>query len=489
MKGRICRLIAVVLAVSFLVAIGAPAKVGLAQEPPRFEGVTLHISSIADIYAQGFSRFEDDIYAKFGIKMEFDNTAPQDAYKKDMLEFSAETATHDIVLFMPAWLPDYAPHLEPMGDLAKQYNLDFKLDDVVPIFQKFYTEWDGEFYTVPWDGDQHNLYYNKGAFNNPKMQEQFKEEYGYDLLVPETWDQYRDVANFFNGKDWNDDGKNEFGVAEAWQRGGYAFWWWANKFLGFGGVWFDEDMKPLINGPVGIRALENTLSIKESVPPGTANFGYPELENAFIKGEVPMVMQWDSTGKRCKDPSASTIVDQCGIAMLPGSEAADGTVIHRPGLPTGWTMGIPKYSTNKEAAAYLLQYISDFEHSLINAMDPAIGADPWRKSHFEDPKWLTMWPDDPEYSEAYIDVLQKTVEMGVPDLQIPGSYEYWQAADREIAEAIAGNKTAQEAMDAAAAEWENITDRYGRDTQRTAWNKQLEGMKSLGITYMPDLAK
>jgi multiple sugar transport system substrate-binding protein len=405
-----------------------------------------------------------------------------------MLDFSAGMATHDIVLFMPAWLADYSQHLEPIENLVKEYNLDFQLDDIVPTYRQVYIRWNGVDYAVPFDGDQHGFYYNKVAFESEQNKADFKAQFGYDLVPPETWDQYVDMAKFFSGRDWNGDGKQKYGTAEAWQRGGYAFWWWATKFLCYGGIWFDEEMNPLINSPAGIKALENTLAIKPYVPPGTANFGYPETEAAFIKAQVPFLMQWSSTGKSAMDPTQSSIVGQVGVSLVPGVKMKDGSIYRRPGLPTGWVAGIPKYSENKEAAARVLEIISTPKRSLKAALLASTYVDPWRQSSFSSDEWYNLWPGYPDYSKQYAGVLRKTAEIGVPDLQVPGTYEYWNAADLEIAEAIAGNKTAKEALDAAAAEWNNITARFGLEQQKKAWNIQYDALKGLGIHYMPEVA-
>jgi multiple sugar transport system substrate-binding protein len=53
----------------------------------------------------------------------------------------------------------------------------------------------------------------------------------------------------------------------------------------------------------------------------------------------------------------------------------------------------------------------------------------------------------------------------VLDLRITGSAEYLQTLDVEIARAIAGEVSPQEALDNVAAQWNEITDRLGRDTQ------------------------
>jgi multiple sugar transport system substrate-binding protein len=482
------RAIAVGAAASALGVLGGARFAGsaAAQDAPKFD-TTLKVST-GETYPEVFKMFGDELKQTFGVDFEYTMTAPQDMYQKDMLEFASGSSSHDMVFFQPAWLPDYAPHLEDLTALSQQYGLDFHMDDALDVFKTSYTTWEGTFLAVPIDADQHNLYYNKTAFEDQRNKDAYKAETGADLWVPETWDEYVQVAKFFNGKDWDFDGQPEYGVAEAWLRGGYAWYWFESKFFGYGGLYFDETMKPLINSPAGVKALEVQLAIKDAVPPGTSNFGSPEARNAFMNGEVPMVVHWTSTAKLSKDPKSSKIVDTVGVAVVPGVK--DGASIYRAAaLPTGWSAGIPKYSKNKEAAARVLNFIAQPERSLKIALNPAAWCEPWRTSSFNPEAWLNFWPDDPEYAKQLVDVMQKTLAVGVPDLQIPGQDEYVKVADAEISAALAGEKSAQEALDAAAKEWDNITERLGRDEQLKYWQQQQEALKTRGITYRPELAQ
>jgi multiple sugar transport system substrate-binding protein len=48
-------------------------------------------------------------------------------------------------------------------------------------------------------------------------------------------------------------------------------------------------------------------------------------------------------------------------------------------------------------------------------------------------------------------------------LRIEGAPEYWDIMDKNLSAAMAGQKTAQQALDDTATAWEQITDRLGRD--------------------------
>jgi len=424
----------------------------------------------------------------YGFDMEFTMVPAQDTYQRDMLEFAGGSSSMDIVLFQPAWMADYAGHLLDLNALASKYNLNFHLDDVEPLFGGSSTTWEGRLVALPFDGDQFNFYINKTAFEDQRNKDAFKEKTGKELKVPETWEDYAEVANFFAGRDWDFDGEPEYGVSEAWLRGGYAFWWWSAKFLGYGGLWFDENMKPLINGPSGQKAMEIQLAIAGAVPPGATNFGSGEARNAWLVGDAPMVYHWTSSAKLAMDPEKSKIVDSAWVTLVPGVK--DGDKIHRLApLPTGWVMGITKYSKNPEAAARLMEFLVEPERSKAIALEAAFWCEPWRKSSFAEEVWKTKWPDHVEYGVNLAKVMKDTLAIGVPDLQIPGQDEYVKALDAEISAVMIGEKSAQAALDAAAKEWEAITDRLGREEQKKWWKIQADALAARGIVYRPDLAK
>lgn len=444
----------------------------------------INVSAIAQVYAEGMEMVADQLYNELGVKLNYDMTPPQDAYSKYMIEFASQTSSFDLILFEPAWLADLSRHLEPIGPLMEKNKVDLLLDDIMPTYRNVYCSWEGKLLAIPWDGDQFNLFYNTVAFGREENKKAFKEKYGYELNPPETWEQYLQMAEFFNGRDWAGNGKLGYGTVEAWQRGGYAYWWWMAKFAAYGGVYFDEDMNPLINTPAAREALGITVKVAKFVPPGTANFGYPETETAFIKGDAPMVIQWSSTGKAAMNPETSSIAPNVGVSMLPGV-MMDGKLFRRPVLPTGWAFGIPKYSKNKDIAIKIIEILSRPENALKIALDPATAVDPWRISSFDSEKWFTYWPENEKFGKDFVKVQRETVATGLPDLQIPGTDEYLQSLDTQISFAISGQKSVEDALADAEKEWNAITDRIGREGQKAAWLKQYNSMKAVGITYIP----
>lgn len=491
--------IALLLAMSLLLALtacggsnneGNPNQTGgTASSGGSTKKTVITIGACAAGYGEVISDYCDkEFLDELGVELVFTYSGTVDCYAKQIMEFSQGTSTYDIVLFEPAWIGDYGPHLEPIASLAEKAGVNLELDDIMDKYKNLYTVWNGTQVAVPFDGDQFNLFYNTQAFSDEKNKADFLAEYGRELVPPVTWDEYAEVANFFNGRDWDNDGQPEYGTSEAWLSGGFAYWWFMSRFAAYGGMYFDEDMNPLINSANGLAALENMLKTANTTPPGTTSAGYTESEAAFTNGDAPMCINWNSVGKTAMNPDASRIVPNVGCTLVPGA-MVNGKLVQRPTLPTGWAAGIPKYISDekKELAIKIIEKFSTPEAALDAALYHPACVDAWRISTFESDKWADRWTEEgaPKLGQQMIDTMKKTVEIGLVDLQIPGTDEYIQALDKEISAALTGQKSAKQALDDAAASWNAITERHNFETQKAAWNEQYEAVRATGIDYIP----
>ena len=79
--------------------------------------------------------------------------------------------------------------------------------------------------------------------------------------------------------------------------------------------------------------------------------------------------------------------------------------------------------------------------------------------------------DITDYTKAYFENFSS--ESQFPYLRIPGTFEYWTALDIHLSEAATDQITAQEAVEAIAADFEAITDRLGRDVQQEEYKASL----------------
>ncbi len=480
-KGRslLPNVIFVVLALIVVIGIS-----GVDQgEAERYDGTTVKVVVNAEYVKFAMSLIEEELFNKYGIKLEVEVIPGEAHVTKTMLEFNSGRSPWDLVMFNPLFFADYARHFEPVEPYIKKLGLDLALDDIAQEYQNTNMYWDGKLYAMPLDGDIHILFYNKVAFERPENKQKFKEKYGYELAPPQTWKQWDNMAEFFHGWGWDGSDRKLFGAGASLKENNYSFIWWRQRFFSYGGQYFDADMNPLINTKPGIRALEEMVRTIDYYPPGVLLFESEEPKTMLIKGEVPMLVSWTSTGKRVGDPNQSLIIGKDGFGVIPGHKI-NGKIFRTVPNTGGRSFAVSKYSKVKDATMRVLEFVSSPEQSLKIVMHPKTIMDPWRTSHLTSEKFRAAWPNAGEY----LDAIKESFKYTVPGPQIPGSPEYRRTLAEMVTRALNKTISPKEALDKAAEEWNKITKRRGKKRQLEFWRAQMAAMEKSGITFRPELA-
>jgi multiple sugar transport system substrate-binding protein len=378
-------------------------------------------------------------------------------------------------------------HIEPVPEAIKR-KVDW--DDVLPIYRNTVLSWNGVAYGLPYDGDCINLYYRKDLFANADNQARFKKKYGYDLAPPATWKQYRDIAQFFTGWDWNGDGKPDYGIAGNRVKGDISMLQFfaqaaANaKHPDDPAYYFDpETMKPRINNPGFVRALEFWIDTLKFGPPGMANFAGNDVRDRFVSGQVAMAIDWADMGVHAANSPVSVVKDKIGYAQLPGSDEVynsrtrqwDKRFNQVSSISGNWTFFVSKASKHKDLAFEFAAHMTSKELTKQLTAQSGTAVNPSRLSHFDDPASWSQSGFSTESARAYLDTITKSLSNPNVeyDITIPGAGEYYQASDEAVARAVSGELKPQQALDQAAAAWEKITDKLGRDKQIAYYKASL----------------
>lgn len=452
-----------------------------------FGGVTVTVFGDAGHNLLPYEFWADD-FAEMGINIEIIDAPFNDVYSQIQTEFVAGTGAYDVVTFFPAFIGDFAGNgfLLPLDDFIARDPAavwDPNQDDVLAPFRELYNKFGGQTYSLTIDGDVLVMMYRTDLFEHPDEQAAFMEQYGRELTPPETWDEWLEVGEFFT-RDAGETLAGEtleqpfYGLGEYGLRG-FSYAWFLNRFASSGGVYFDEEMNPMINTPEAVAGLQNMVDALAFAPPGTLGYGYDQLRDAFIQGQVAMVVQWTDVPKKAGDPNqGSVIVGDVGVGRVPGS-VVDGEIVHRSMMPVGRVVGIAADTDVPDAAYCVAKHIA-YNRSLEGVSTSLTGLDPYRQIHLENPEAYTMF-ESVEDAASYLEGLQVALADGYPEIFIPGAAAYNDALDLHVNRALAGEETPQEALDAVAAEWDEITDRLGRDRQIELWNQALESYRALGL--------
>lgn len=474
------------LSAAFAAEAPPPLDVVKWDYPPKFKDININLVGDAGHNLKPYEFWKSE-FEKAGIRIQIIEVPFEGVYEKEKTEFIAGTGAFDVVTFYPSYIGDFAGngYLEPLDDYMKKQPSevwDPNPSDVLAPFWELYCKFGGKVYALPIDGDVHMLMYRKDLVDHPEEQAAFKAKYGKDLKPPETWDDWLQIGAFFTRKKGEKLAgqvldRNFYGSAEFAKRG-FSFAWFVDRWAAFGEPYFDENMKPLVNSPNAVKALQNFLDSLKNAPPDVRGYGYDELRDAFLKGNVAMVVQWTDVPKKGADPNQSEIVGKIGVGRVPGWEI-DGKMIHRALMPVGRVVAVAADSRHKEAAYWVTKHVS-YDRSLEDVSTALTGLDPYRKIHFTNPQAYTMFASKEE-AQAYLKGVEASMADGYPEIFIPGAAQYADSLDLHVNKALAGQETPQAALDAVAKEWEQITEKLDRKKQTELWRKALEAYRTLGL--------
>ena len=381
---------------------------------------------------------------------------------------------------MPGWVADQI-------DLA----------DYVGYLQAPTGTWDGKTYRISIDGDCHNFNYRTDYFENEELAKAWKDEgHSGNWEVPTTWQKVTEVSKFLKGK--THAGFPAYGyldVQKGW--GGFGFYFLGSIATAYAkhpdspAFLFEPDtMKPMVNNPAWVRAIQDTLDRRDCQPPDQINAD-PGVTgfNQFLAGTGSMVSWWGDVGSNANTSDESLVAGNVGFDILPGSddvynwqtgkwETLSSGPNYAPNMAyIGWGLycmkTIDSDSAKRKAAWSAAAHIGGKEVSLWMSMYPS-GFQPYRNSHFNIDEWTGAG-----YSEAFAsDYLASEADSynhpnAAIEPRIPGIFQYYSIAEDELSKIYAGQMDAQTGADNIAAAWDKITDQIGRDSQIKLYKASL----------------
>ena len=371
------------------------------------------------------------------------------------------------------------------------------MDDYVEYLKAPVGTWDGKIYRVSIDGDCHNFNYRTDYFTDGELAKAWKEAGGEgEWAVPRTWQHVQAVSEFLKGKQV--DGQPAYGYLDPLKPwGGFAFYFLGSRATAYAKhpddkAWlFDvETMKPRVNNPAWVRAIQNVVDLIPSQPadqlnadPNTTGF------QQFLFGTGSMLAWWGDIGSNARTSDSSVIGDKIGFDILPGSDDVyNAKTSQWEKLPTGpnfapnlaylgwgvYVMARVDSEEKKHKAAWsAAAHLGGKDLSLWCAAYPS-GFQPYRNSHFNIPEWVEAGYDE-AYITSYLNSQRNSYNHpnGAIEPRIPGIFQYYSVAEDELAKIYAGTVDVQKGADNIAAAWEKITDSIGREQQIKLYKASL----------------
>ncbi|WP_051227922.1 ABC transporter substrate-binding protein [Pleomorphomonas oryzae] len=328
-----------------------------------------------------------------------------------------------------------------------------KMDDFIPATVVGYSEWPKNtpnYWALPAFGDVVGWTYRKDWFARPELQAEFKKKYGHDLAPPTTFDELKQIAEFFQNRDI--DGKKVYGASIYTERGSEGITMGVMDVLYSYGFKYDNpdkpyDMEGFVNSADAVKGLEFYKSLYDCcVPPGSSNGYMTEGVDAFKSGQVALQMNFAFTWPGF-NTDANVGGDRTGYFANPAGPKGD-----KFAQLGGQGISVVAASDKKDAA---LTYIKWFAQPSVQAKWWKLGGYSALRAVVEDPGFAKSQP----YAQTFLDSMAI-----VKDFWAEPSYAtLLQSSQKWFHDyVVAGHGTAKQALDGLVADWHATFEEDGK---------------------------
>lgn len=457
MRNRFLYLLFILIAAFALVACAGPAaqveepeaEEGAVEEPAAEEPAAGSVTELnilwaqwdpADYLQQIGNMYEEETGIAVNIVQE-----PWASFQdRFFTEMAAGGDSWDMVIGDSQWLGAGSSQGHYM-DMTEFLTSTGIADTVTPATLTYYGEYppgSGQYWAYPTEGDADGWAYRRDLFEDPEEMAAFEEEYGYPLAVPETYEQFMDIAEFFTRPD-----EGLYGVAIYGQNGYDSMVMGVeNTMFSWGARWQDENnnVQGVVNDERAVEALQTYKDLWDCCTvPGLSSAFFNEVNDAFISGQAAMAMNFFAFFPALANPEVNPYAETTGFFANPEGPYGD-----RGAALGGQGTSIINYISDERKQASM-DFIEWFAQEEIQLEWARLGGYTCNANVLESDVFLNAAPFNPAFAES-MNIVQDFWNVPVYDPLL-------QAANREFgAFIIEGQGTAQETMDRVAEEHHQI---------------------------------
>lgn len=464
-----------------------------------FEGMVVRVACSGEPVSRVISTFGRRWASNVGASVEVVPYGPATASQDDL--------PGDLWVIPPAEMPFWAAgnklHVVPDSYTARSGA--YAWEGILPLYRNKLLLWDEKAYALPLLGDAFLCFYRKDLFDDPQHQAAFKRKYKHNLAAPETWEQFTDIADYFQGQkrpgidhlcpslpplpasDTELDREFYLLAAPIARRAVREDERQPVSDVELFSFHYDVDTGGVRIDTGGfVKALESLQKLQAYRPAETS--AEPPL--SFQSGEAVLCLASPSWITRFNENPR--VRGKFGICPVPGSgyvcnyrfgdtEGIPGGN-HVPYLGAGgWVAVVPRTNSQPEAAFALAAALSDVQTSCDVVIEPACGGGVFRREHLQGQLgWRAFGLGDASSTEHLVEILSDValhpqVKDPVMRLRIPQERTHREALDVQIRIALGHGKSAVDALKAAEQSWRKLDS--GIDLKERISNYRL----SLGL--------
>ncbi len=355
------------------------------------------------------------------------------------------------------------------------------------IGASFTTAPDGKLYQLP-DQQFANLYWFRADwFDRPDLKKRFKARYGYELGVPVNWSAYEDIADFFTNDVKTIDGKRIYGHMDYGKKDPSLGWrftdaWlvmagagdkglpngkpvdeWGIRVEGCNPVGSSVERGGATNGPAAVFATTKYIEwLEKYAPPEAAGMTFSEAGPVPGQGRIAQQIFWYTAFTAAMTKPGLPVVNEDGTPKWRMAPSPHGPYWEE-GMKLGyqdagsWTL-LKSTPVERRKAAWL--YAQFTVSKTVSLKKTLVGLTPIRESDLQSEAMTEAAPRLGGLVEFYRSparVAWTPTGTNVPDY--PRLAQLWW---QNVAEALSGEKSPQEAMDNLARQQDRILQRLER---------------------------
>ncbi|MEO6012515.1 MAG: extracellular solute-binding protein [Devosia sp.] len=318
-------------------------------------------STIAGFYTDAMATLVSGFESTYCAKVTVVNIDNSQLYNKQVIEMIGQTGAYDVVSLETAEKAEFAENgfILPMTDYFK--DKPEALNDVAPALRNMTVTYRGDIWGLPYYTYSAGLIYRADLLEDAGEQAAFKARYSYDLAVPTTWEQQRDIAEFFTRKagatlKGQPLAKDFYGVGlmagpfpEIQDELSAPIW-------GMGSDWLTDEGKVPVDDVE--KVLAQYLTLLKFAPPAALTVTYDGVMNQMKDGQIAMTHgffldQWPNAAQ------TETLVPgaKMGVSQAPGGKAYIG----------GFLLAVSASSHQPDMAKNFVAYIGGHDAQMAFA--------------------------------------------------------------------------------------------------------------------------
>lgn len=346
----------------------------------------------------------------------------------------ADPPAYDVMLVDDIWFAEFAEagYIWDVTDkITPEMNADiFEAAWGIPTYE-------GKVYGMPWLLDEKYFFYNEDLLSQA----------GFSA-PPTTWEEMTQQAVVIKEM-----GIVEYPIVWSWGQIEASICDWVTLLYGNGGTLVDADGKPTFNDEIGVETLTWMMqSIQDGITnPASISYGEEDVRSVFSQGNAVFATNWTYMYDLVNfNEDESQVTGSINMALMPAF--ADSGVVS---ATNNGSMGfaVAAQSLNKEIAWEFVKYLTseDVQNRYSAHLLPV-----WSTS-FEG-EGLTTLMGYNETNETTVPMFNAQFPYSHVRPKVPFYSEASKALQLAMQEALTGQKTAQEALDDAAAKWLSLMD-------------------------------